>query len=365
VADAETGLLNALSVLLIACPCAIGIATPLAAAAAAGRAAAGGVLVRSGEAFERLARARRVFFDKTGTLTLGRFVLRELRPAPGTTPEALLATAAALERPSEHPLARALVAQADARGLPRYPAAGFRAHTGRGVEGRVEVDASVVWVRAGTAAFVGGAPECAAPGRTLIHVAVAGRWIGALVFEDALRPEAGRAVEALLRSGLAVEVLSGDREEAVAAVVADLRGIAASAGLAPEQKLERIRTSVRAHEHPVMVGDGINDGPALSAAGVGVTLDSGTDLAREVADVTVLGAALDRLPWLLGLARATLRTCVLNLAWAFGYNLVGVGLAVMGLLHPLFGAVAMIASSVSVALFSQRLSRYPLPGAEG
>jgi len=364
-ADAGVGLMNALCVLLIACPCAIGIATPLAAAAAAGRAAGAGVLVRSGEAFERLARARRAFFDKTGTLTQGRFVLRELRPAPGTTPDALLATAAALERSSEHPLARALVAEADARSLRRLPTEAFHAHPGRGVEGRVDPGGGFLPVRAGTAGFVDGAHDEGAHGRTLVHVSVSGAWVGALLFEDALRAEARRAVDGLRSQGVEVEVLSGDRPEAVAALVATLPGVAASGSLTPEQKLARIQASVAAGEHPVMVGDGINDGPALSAAGVGVTLDTGTDLAREVADVTVLGADLGRLPWVMGLARAALRTAVINLAWAFGYNLVGVGLAVAGLLHPLFGAVAMIASSVSVALFSQRLGRYPLPGAEG
>jgi P-type E1-E2 ATPase len=168
-------------------------------------------------------------------------------------------------------------------------------------------------------------------------------------------------VAGLRAAGLAVEVLSGDQRAAVDATVAGLPGVVASAELLPETKLERIDQAVRRGESPVMVGDGINDAPALSGAAVGVTLESGTDLAREVADVTILGGDLRRLPWLVGLARWTLRTARFNLFWAFFYNAIGLTLAVQGRLHPLFGAVAMVASSLLVVLHSQRLTRYPLP----
>jgi Cu2+-exporting ATPase len=351
------GLMNGLCVLLIACPCAIGIATPLASTAATGRAAAAGVLVRSGDAFERLARSRRVFVDKTGTLTRGVPELSGVEPAEGISPDELLACAAALESHSEHPLARTVVAAARARGLELGPVEGFRAVPGRGVEGRVGGRSC----RAGSAAFVGRAESEDSAGASFVHLAADGHDLGRLVLRDAPRPTARPALDALLAQGLQVEVLSGDRPGAVAAFLGGWEGVSSAAGLLPEQKLERIAASIARGEVPVMLGDGINDAPALSGASVGVTLESGTDLAREVADVTVLGGDLRRLPWLMGLARATLRTARINLFWAFFYNVVGMAVAVSGHLHPLMGALAMIASSLLVVLHSQRLARYPLP----
>ncbi|HEY4593421.1 MAG TPA: heavy metal translocating P-type ATPase, partial [Thermoanaerobaculia bacterium] len=153
---------------------------------------------------------------------------------------------------------------------------------------------------------------------------------------------------------------SGDAPASVAAFAADLPGLAAEGGLSPEAKLERVRAAARNGQHPVMVGDGINDAPALSSAAVAVTLASGTDLAREVADVTLLGGDLRRLPWLIALSERTLRVAKTNLLWSFGYNMIGMGLAVAGLLHPLFGAVGMVASSLLVVLRSQRLARAEL-----
>jgi P-type E1-E2 ATPase len=181
------------------------------------------------------------------------------------------------------------------------------------------------------------------------------------VFRDELRPEAPAAVAALVRRGFEVEILSGDGAAAVGVLAERLPGIAATASLAPEAKLDRVRAAVEAGECPAMIGDGINDAPALSHAGVAVTLESGTDLAREVSDVTILGGDLSRLPWLFDLGRKTLRTARLNLTWAFLYNGVGLALAVSGRLHPLFGAVGMVASSLLVVLHSQRLARVPLP----
>jgi len=351
------GLMNALAVLLIACPCAIGIATPLASTAAAGRAAAAGVFVRHPESFERLARSRRVFLDKTGTLTDGMPALVAIRPAPAASEREVLALAAGLEAHSEHPLAASVRQAARARGVAPVVVTDFRAQPARGVLGRSEGRE----LRLGRGAFVSGAPPLAEAGASVVHLSRDGEWLGALVFRDGARPSAAEAVAGLRAAGLAVEVLSGDQPEAVAATVADLPGVVASAELLPEEKLERVDEAIRRADSPVMVGDGINDGPALSGAAVGVTLESGTDLAREVADVTILGGDLRRLPWLVGLARRTLRTARLNLFWAFFYNAVGLTLAVQGRLHPLFGAVAMVVSSLLVVLNSQRLTRHPLP----
>jgi heavy metal translocating P-type ATPase len=357
-ADFGAGLLNALCVLLIACPCAIGIATPLASTAAAGRAATAGVLVKSGEVFERLARARLAFLDKTGTLTLGAPRLRAVLPAPGVAEDALLALTASVETHSEHPLARAVVAAATERGLQRPHAAEFAAAPGRGVSARVEGR----FVRVGSASFAGVPGRDAAPGSSLVHVSVDGTPLGALELRDEPRPSAQAAVAGLRALGVEVELLSGDQPAAVDAFASSLSGVRARGGLLPEGKLDALRTAVARGDTPLMVGDGLNDVPALSGAAVGITLESGTDLAREVADVTVLGGDLGRLPWLLALARRTLRTARVNLFWAFFYNLAGVGLAVSGRLHPLFGAVAMIASSLLVVLHSQRLASFALPG---
>jgi P-type Cu+ transporter len=429
------GLLNALSVLLIACPCAIGIATPLASTAAAGRAAAAGVLVRSGAVFERLARSRQVFFDKTGTLTTGEMRVASVSTAPGVEAETLLALAASLEAGSEHPIARAL---ADAHAGELLPMTGFRAVPGQGVVGRVCFGGESREVRVGREGFVphprpssprpsspdpshllpgrrggtarkdvkdlkdvkdsrdeqqerpsrdpspgegdrGGrergrgeglgwgsseaklAPMGDSAGSTLVHLALDNTWQGTLALRDTPRPSAKEAVASLRFQGLDVEVLSGDVATSVAAFAEDFPGLLAVGELSPEDKLDRLRTAARQGHHPVMVGDGINDAPALSGAAVAVTLESGTDLAREVADVTILGGDLRRLPWLIALSERTLRTAKRNLLWSFSYNTVGVGLAVAGLLHPLFGAVGMIASSLIVVLRSQRLSRFRLP----
>jgi heavy metal translocating P-type ATPase len=359
------GLMNALSVLLIACPCAIGIATPLASTAAVGRAAAAGVLVRSGAVFEALARAKRVFLDKTGTLTTGILSLADVRPAPGFDRDGLLALAAALEHGSEHPVGRAICAAAGEKRDEEkisLKVEEFRARPGLGVEGLVGGKRVLV----GTAAFVGApADGAAAPpssGFTSAFVSCSGTFAGTLLFSDSSRPESAEAVAALRGRGLSLEVLSGDLSSRVTSFAADFPGLRAAGGLSPEGKLDVIRSSVRAGESPVMVGDGINDAPALGVASAGVTLESGTDLAREVADVTILGGDLRKLPWTIDLAHRTVRTAHLNLFWAFFYNGIGITLAVCGLLHPLFGAVAMIASSLLVVVHSQRLTRFPLPG---
>ena len=273
------------------------------------------------------------------------------------TESELLSLAAGLEAHSEHPLAASVRQAAAARGIAPSPVTDFRALPARGVVGRHEGSE----LRLGRADFVDEAPLVSEAGASIVHLSRQGAWLGALVFRDPARPSAAEAVAELRSQGLAVEVLSGDQHEAVAAIVSGLPGVLASAELLPEAKLDRVNQAIRLGESPVMVGDGINDAPALSGAAVGVTLESGTDLAREVADVTILGGDLRRLPWLLGLARRTLRTARFNLFWAFFYNAIGLTLAVQGRLHPLFGAFAMVASSLLVVLNSQALTRHPLP----
>jgi Cu2+-exporting ATPase len=351
-------LMNALSVLLIACPCALGIAIPLASTTAVGRSARAGILIRSGAVFETLARSRRLFFDKTGTLSFGRPELAAANPAPGTSEVELLGVAAGLELLSEHPVAGAIVKAARERGIEPLPCADFRAVPGLGVEGK---DSEGRRLRAGSPRLVGGGSGEERPGETAVLVERDGVLLGTLFLRDALRPDAERALSELRARGLAVEILSGDSAGAVGELAARLGGIEARSRLLPEEKLARIRASAAAGESPVMVGDGVNDAPALSGAAAGITLESGTDLAREVSDVTILGGGLVRLPWLFDLARRTMRVARFNLFWAFSYNLVGLGLAVSGRLHPLFGAVAMVGSSLLVVIHSARLARVPLP----
>jgi heavy metal translocating P-type ATPase len=355
------GVLNALCVLLIACPCAIGIATPLAAVAASGRAASAGILVRAGETFERLAKAERVFFDKTGTLTTGEPRVAGFFLMTAADEDArVLALAAGIERHSEHPVARAIVRFASERGVFPADVTGFQAAPGRGAKGFTHGGE----LRVGTAAFAGVNPIAETPGATEVYVSLDGRGLARFELQDTARASAASALRELSTLGLPSEILSGDNPAAVGAVARSLGGIRASGGLSPEQKVALLSAGAGRGDTVIMVGDGINDAPALSRAAVGVTLEGGTDLARELADVTILGGDLTRLPWLIRLARATLRIARWNLFWAFFYNLAGLGLAVSGRLHPLFGALAMIVSSLIVVLNSQRLSRIPLSAGE-
>ena len=355
------GVLNALCVLLIACPCAIGIATPLAAVAASGRAASSGILVRAGETFERLAKADRVFFDKTGTLTNGQPRVVGFFPMSGAHEDAkALSLAAGIEGHSEHPVARAIVNFAGERGVIPADVTGFMASPGRGASGLAHGEE----LRVGTAAFAGVDSVLETPGTTTVYVSLNGRALARFELQDTARPSAALAVRELGSLGLPSEILSGDNPAAVDAMARTLGGIGGAGGLTPEQKVARLDASDSRGEAVIMVGDGINDAPALSRAAVGVTLEGGTDLARELADVTILGGDLTRLPWLIRLSRATLKVARWNLFWAFFYNLAGVALAVSGRLHPLFGALAMIVSSLVVVLNSQRLSRIPLAAGE-
>ncbi len=355
------GVLNALCVLLIACPCAIGIATPLAAVAASGRAASSGILVRAGETFERLAKANRVFFDKTGTLTNGQPRVVAFFPMSGAYEDAkVLSLAAGIERHSEHPVARAIVLFAGERGVVPADVTGFLASPGRGASALAHGEE----LRVGTAAFAGVDSVLETPGTTAVYVSLDGQALARFELQDTARPSAALAVRELGSLGLPSEILSGDNPAAVSAMARTLGGIGGAGGLTPEQKVARLDASDNSGEAVIMVGDGINDAPALSRAAVGVTLEGGTDLARELADVTILGGDLTRLPWLIRLSRATLKVARWNLFWAFFYNLAGVALAVSGRLHPLFGALAMIVSSLVVVLNSQRLSRVPLTAEE-
>jgi Cu+-exporting ATPase len=357
---------NGVAVLIIACPCAMGLAVPTAVMVATGRGAEAGVLIKGGEALQRAAEVTVVVFDKTGTLTVGRPVVTAVHPAPGLGESAVLTCAASVESHSEHPLATAIVAEARARGLDVPAPVGFRAEPGRGAE--ASVDGRQVLV--GRPEFAGhpDAAVATAAGATEVVVSRDGALVGTLVLEDALRPEALEALTAVRRLGLTALLLTGDQPAAARRVAAALGIDTVVAGVRPAGKRDEIARLRQAGEVVAMVGDGINDAPALAQADVGIALASGTDVAVEAADIALLRSDVRGVVRALILARATMRTMRQNLFWAFVYNVVGIPIAA-GALYPAFGlllspvlaSAAMAVSSVSVVANSLRLRALRLP----
>ncbi|WP_436626227.1 heavy metal translocating P-type ATPase [Sorangium sp. So ce136] len=364
------------AVLVIACPCALGLATPAAVAVGTGRGAELGVLVKGGTALEAASRVDTVLVDKTGTLTAGRPQLAAVRALPGIAEDELLRLVGSAELGSEHPVARALVEGARARALassaPLSAPEGFRADAGGGVRARVEARE----VRIGTARYLAElgidtapleelAEDLAGHGNTPSFVAVDGRLAGLVAVADLPTPEAAQAVAALRRLGVRVAMVTGDREATARAVARQLGIDEVFAEVRPEDKARIVREERERGRIVAMVGDGINDAPALAGAHVGIAVASGTDIAVAAADVALLRGGIAALPAALGLARATLRTIRQNLFWAFIYNVIGIPIAA-GALYPLTGwllspvlaSAAMSLSSVSVLLSSLRLRRF-------
>ena len=363
-------LVAAVSVLIIACPCALGRATPMAIMVGTGRGAAAGVLVRSAEALERFEKVDTLLLDKTGTLTRGTPVLAAAEPAPGFDVDALVQLAAGAERGSEHPLAAAIVAGARARGLAVPEATAFQAVPGHGitasVEGRqVALGNAALLARVGVDAgpLALRAEELAGGGNTVVLVAVDGALAGLLAARDPLKPGAAAAIRALHAEGIrTIAMITGDGWTTARAVARELGIDAVEAEVKPEGKaaaVERFRGRARAI---AFAGDGINDAPALAAADVGVAMGTGTDVAIESAGLTLVSGELAALVRARRLSRATLRNIRQNLWWAFAYNVLGVPIAA-GALYPAFGwllspmlaAAAMSFSSVTVIANALRL----------
>ncbi|MEX2547032.1 MAG: heavy metal translocating P-type ATPase, partial [Chloroflexota bacterium] len=369
-------LVTFISVLIIACPCAMGLATPTAIMVATGKAAQSGFLVRGGEALEMAARVDTVVFDKTGTLTRGRPSVAQITVASGAgvSEDDVLRVAAAAEIGSEHPLAAAIIESARERGLDLPPSSGFEAATGHGVHAVVDGTATIV----GNARLMADhdvdiAPlsaqhdESVAAGRTAVYVAAAGKLIGLISIGDQIRAEAADAVQTLANRRIDVWLLTGD-ERRVAETVAASTGIPLTnviAEVLPADKLAHIKRLQDAGRRVAMVGDGINDAPALAQADLGVAIGTGTDVAIEASDVTLIGSDLRLVPAALDLSRQTVRVIRQNLFWAFAYNVVLIPVA-MGalypvaglLLDPVFAAAAMALSSVTVIANSLRLGRF-------
>jgi len=341
----------AVTLLVIACPCALGLATPVAMAAALGTAAREGLLVRDAAAMEALARITDLALDKTGTLTQGRPALLEVI---GQDRDLVLRLAAALERDSEHPVALGI--RNAAKGLPEPAVADFRSHPGLGVEGRAEGRD----LRLGNAEFLGLELPQTAPNGIVVGLAEGARLLGALVLADAERPEARAAVAALAAQGLRLHLFSGDRPEAAAALAASLGISGVQGGCTPSDKQELIRKLQAGGAVVAFVGDGVNDGPALAQADAGISLP-GLEAAQAAAPLNLLRPGLEPLLQARRLALRTRRVIRQNLAWAFGYNLVLVPLAAFNLLDrfggPMLAGAAMGLSSLTVVLNALRLRK--------
>jgi P-type Cu+ transporter len=350
--DAGLALTNAISVLVIACPCALGLATPMALMVGIGRGAKEGILIRNADALETLARADTLVIDKTGTLTEGKPSVQAVEPAPGFDADELLRLAASVERGSEHPLAGAVVRAALAKGLALDQVHDFSATVGKGVRGKVGDRA----ILAGTASFLAEnhVRDAEAEG---IHVAVNGQFVGAIHIADPLRTTTPEALRQLREEGLRLVMLTGDRRSVAAGVAAQLGIEEVHAEVLPQDKLAIVQRLQGEQRIVTMAGDGINDAPALAAANVGIALGTGTDVAIESAGVTLVRGDLRGLAAARRLSRATAGTIRQNLFLAFVYNAVSIPLAALGVFDPMWAAAAMSLSSLSVVVNSLRLRR--------
>ncbi len=362
-------LVAAVTVLIIACPCALGLATPISIMVATGRGAQAGVLVRNAAALERLAAVNTLVIDKTGTLTEGKPALTGVEIAPGFEPDEVLRMAAALEAGSEHPLAAAILRGAEQRGLKLEKVGGFEAVTGQGVTGRIgERKVLLGNQRLMEAAGIDVAPLAASAegrrkdGETVMFLGAGGKLAGFVAVTDPIKATAAEAIAKLHELGLKIVMATGDNETTAKAVAARLGIDAVRAGLRPEDKLKIIEGLQQKGEVVAMAGDGINDAPALARADVGIAMGTGADVAMESAGLTLLKGDLRGVVRAVKLARATMRNIKQNLFFAFVYNALGVPIAA-GVLYPAFGlllspiiaAAAMSFSSVSVVGNALRL----------
>lgn len=372
------GLVNAVAVLIIACPCAMGLATPTSIMVGTGRAAELGVLFRKGEALQSLRNATVVALDKTGTLTAGRPELTDFEAAEGFAADEALALAAAVESRSEHPIATAIVAAAHAKGLGLPPLEGFEAVPGFGARGRaggveVAVGADRYMERLGldVAPFRDTAERLGLQGRTPLYAAIGGRLAAIIAVADPVKPSTPAAIAALHRMGLRVAMITGDNRRTAEAIARDLGIDEVVAEVLPEGKVEAIRRLKSGGSKVAFVGDGINDAPALAEADVGIAIGTGTDIAIESADVVLISGDLAGVPTAIGLSQATIRNIRENLFWAFAYNVLLIPVAagalypVSGtLLSPMIAAGAMALSSVFVLGNALRLRRFSPAGGE-
>ena len=374
------GFAAAVAVLIIACPCAMGLAVPTAVMVTTGRGAQLGVLIKGGDALERAARVNTVVLDKTGTITEGHPEVTDLLYLPGAVSELeMLRLVASVEQASEHPVAESIVAAAVKRGGMLTPHSAFESVTGKGVLGVVDGHAVVIGNAAlmsdyavDVTALRAGVESLSAEGKSPVYAAIDGVLVAVLAISDPIKSSSASAVATLRRAGLDVIMLTGDTEP-TALAIARRAGIAhVVAGVQPEGKVEEIRRLQRLGRIVAMVGDGINDAPSLAQADVGIAIGTGTDIAIEASDITLMRGDPRSVPEALELARASMRIMRQNLFWAFVYNFVGIPVAA-GALYPFFGVLlspilasaAMAMSSVSVVGNSLRLRRWQSSTATG
>jgi Cu+-exporting ATPase len=361
----------AVSVLIIACPCAMGLAVPTAVMVATGRGAELGLLIKGGGILQRAGDVNTVVFDKTGTVTEGTPKVRRVIALASAQENDVLRAAASLERHSEHPVAAAVVRAASERNLALEPVTGFRSHTGSGVSGKIsnrEVAVGNAQLMRELKFRVDGAAHSIdthlAEGGSELYVAIGGRLVGVIVVSDSIRPSSREAVERLRSMGVDVVLLTGDRRPAAEAIARQAGIDRVFAELLPRDKVEQIRQLQATNRVVAMVGDGINDAPALAQSDVGISMPKGTDIAIEASDIALMRSDLRGVPSAISLSRRTMETMKQNLFWAFVYNVIGIPIAagvlfpVTGLmLSPIIASAAMAFSSVSVVMNSLRLRR--------
>ena len=365
----------AIAVLVISCPCALGLATPVAIMVGTGQAAQQGILIKSAESLELLHKVQTVVLDKTGTVTMGQPRVTDILCAPGVTEEELLCVAASAEKPSEHPLAHAIVEESQARHIPLCPVSGFRSVPGGGIQATLSGEA----VLAGNAGYLAqngvslaameaDAHRLAEDGKTPLFVAESGRLLGCGAVADGVKPDSATAIAALRRMGRRVVLLTGDNQRTANSIARQIGVDQVIAQVLPQDKAKCVAQLQQQGQRVAMVGDGGNDAPALAQADVGLAIGAGTDIAIESADVVLMKSSLLDIPAAMDLSRAVLRNIKQNLFWAFFYNSIGIPVAAGVLypalhltLNPMLAAAAMSLSSVCVVSNALRLRGWKPP----
>ena len=365
----------AIAVLVISCPCALGLATPVAIMVGTGQAAQQGILIKSAESLELLHKVQTVVLDKTGTVTMGQPRVTDILCAPGVTEEELLCVAASAEKPSEHPLAHAIVEESQARHIPLCPVSGFCSVPGGGIQATLSGEA----VLAGNAGYLAqngvslaameaDAHRLAEDGKTPLFFAESGHLLGCVAVADVVKPDSAKAIAALRRMGRRVVLLTGDNQRTANAIARQIGVDQVIAQVLPQDKAKCVAQLQQQGQRVAMVGDGVNDAPALAQADVGLAIGAGTDIAIESADVVLMKSSLLDIPSAMDLSRAVLRNIKQNLFWAFFYNSIGIPVAAGVLypamhltLNPMLAAAAMSLSSVCVVSNALRLRGWKPP----
>ena len=355
---------NAITVLLIACPCALGLATPAAIMVGAGQAAREGIYIRNGESLETAAKLNVIVFDKTGTITEGKPKVTDLLNLSGLSEEKLIRLAASAENNSEHFLGRAIVAYAREQSIELQECTRFYSETGRGIEAEVDGKKMLLgnkdWlIEQGVAVdgLLTAASDFSGQGKTPVFMAINGKAAGVIGIADKPRPQAVQAIQHLNKLGIQTLMVTGDTEKTAHYIAAVVGIETVIANAKPEQKLAIIHQFQQEGKNVGMIGDGINDAPALAAANVGFAIGTGTDIAIESADMTLVHGDITKVTEAIQLSTDTIRVIKQNLFWAFGYNVIAIPVAAMGKLNPMIASAAMALSSVSVIVNSLRLSK--------